>query len=151
MNKDIYLNLLESRMLSDNNEIEKYEQNLELLAEDFTEKDIIELCSTFEDKTHNSEVMFSAIHLLETLFSELAFENVIKGVVSLFNASPEWANIIIYRCLNDEFSVQKIKKVNSRLEKEISFPFRKMLQEIKKKDNERFGKAVDEILSSFCE
>lgn len=109
----------------------------------------IELCSTFEDKTHNSEVMFSAVHLLETLSSEIAFENTIKGVVSMSNSSPEWANIIIYRCLNDEFSVQIIKKVYSRLENKISSKFKKILEEIKKDDADRFGKTVDEILTSF--
>lgn len=149
LNNDIYSNLLESRMLRDNDEIEKYEHNLELLAESFNERDIIELCSTFEDKTHNSEVMFGAVHLLETLSSELAFENTIKGVVSLYNSSPEWANIIIYRCLNDEFSVQMIKKVYSRLGNKISSQFKKMLEEIKKDDFDRFGKTVDEILTSF--
>ena len=149
LNNDIYSNLLESRMLRDNDEIEKYEHNLELLAESFTEGDIIELCSTFEDKTHNSEVMFSAVHLLETLSSEIAFENTIKGVVSMSNSSPEWANIIIYRCLNDEFSVQMIKKVYSRLENNISSKFKKILEEIKKDDADRFGKTVDEILTSF--
>ena len=43
------------------------EDNLEKLAETFTETDIIELCSVFDDKTNDSEVMFGAIHLLETL------------------------------------------------------------------------------------
>lgn len=93
--------------------------------------------------------MFSAVHLLETLSSEIAFENTIKGVVSMSNSSPEWANIIIYRCLNDEFSVQIIKKVYSRLENKISSKFKKILEEIKKDDADRFGKTVDEILTSF--
>lgn len=146
MDNEIYNNLLKNRMLRDNNEIEIYEHNLELLSETFSESDIMELCSTFEDKTHNFEVMFSAIHLLETLSSEKAFENTIIGVVSLHDTSPEWSSIIVYRCLNDDFSVQMIKKVYSRLEKKVSSQFEKILQEIKKEDSERFGKPVDEIL-----
>lgn len=146
MDNEIYNNLLKNRMLRDNNEIEIYEHNLKMLSETFSEGDIMELCSTFEDKTHIFEVMFNAIHLLETLSSEKAFENTIIGVVSLRDTSPEWSSIIVYRCLNDDFSVQMIKKVYSRLEKKVSSQFKKILQEIKKEDSERFGKTVDEIL-----
>lgn len=146
MKNEIYNNLLTNRMLRDNNEIENYESNLALLSETFSEDDIIELCSTFEDRTYNSEVMFNAVHLLETLSSEIAFENTIIGVVGLYDTSPEWTNIIVYRCLNDDFSVQMLKKVYSRLEKKVSNQFSNILKEIKKEDSERFGKAVDEIL-----
>lgn len=133
-------------MLRNNNEIETYEQNLELLSEDFSEGDIIELCSTFEDKTQNVEVMFGAIHLLETLSSETAFENTIRGVVEMSYSSPEWANIIIYRCLNDEFSVQMINQVKNRLDKKTIDRFKEILMEIKKEDGKMFGKVIDMII-----
>ena len=111
MNKEIFMNLMNNRMLRDNDEIEGYERNLETLAGSFSEEDIIELCLTFDDKTQSAEIMYSAIHLLETLSSKLAFEKTIIGVVRMFETSPDWASIITYRCLNDEFSVQMIKDV----------------------------------------
>ena len=147
MNDVIYKNLLTNRMLRNNYEITIYEYNLELLSENFSENDIIELCSTFEDNTYNSEVMFNAIHLLETLSSESAFENTIIGVVNMFNTSPVWAKIIVYRCLNDESSIQTIKIVYKRLEKKVSEQFKTILEIIKKDDFDRFGKSVDEILA----
>ena len=116
MTPEIYTNLYNSRLLRDNNEIETFEENLEVLSESFTEEDIIELCSIFDDRTEDAEVMFGAIHLLETLSSEKAFENTIKGVIDMSYESPEWANIIIYRCLNNEFSVQMINQVKTRLD-----------------------------------
>ena len=116
MKKEIYTNLYNSRLLKDNTEIGTFEENLEILSETFTEEDIIELCLIFDDRTENVEVMFGAIHLLETLSSEKAFENTIKGVVEMSYKSPKWANIIIYRCLNDEFSVQMINQVKNRLD-----------------------------------
>ena len=144
----IYNNLFNNRMLRNNDEIVKYEHSLELLADNFSEADIVELCSTFDDKTCNSEVMFSAIHLLETISSELAYQNTIIGVVKMFESSPEWANIIIYRILNDDYSVQMIKNLYSRLDKSISEKFKLILKEIKQEDSERFGKNIDKILES---
>ncbi len=146
MENRIYKELLYNRMLSTDSEIEKYKRNLELLSENFVEEDIIKLCSTFDDKTRNSEVMFGAIHLLETLSSELAYENTIIGVINIFDSSPEWAKIIVYRILNDEFSVQMIKKIYNRLELVIRDKFKLILETIKTEDYEKFGKVIDNIL-----
>lgn len=147
MKDEIFKNLYNNRLLSDNTEIEKYENNLNLLSACFSEEDIIELCSTFDDNTRNSEVMFGAIHLLESLSSELAYENTIIGVVNMYISSPEWANIIIYRLLNDDYSVQMIKYIYNRLEKNICEKFKLILKTIKHEDYERFGKSIDLILS----
>ena len=146
MDNEIYNNLLNNRLLNDNSEIEKYEHALELLAETFSENDIVQLCSTLDDKTHDTEVMFGTIHLLESLSSELSFENTIAGVVNLYNTSPEWAKVIVYRCLNDDFSVKMIKKIISQLDSKIKKQFIEILEVIKTEDCERFGKSVDEIL-----
>ena len=146
MDNEIYNNLLNNRLLNDNSEIEKYEHALELLAETFSENDIVQLCSTLDDKTHDTEVMFGTIHLLESLSSELSFENTIVGVVNLYNTSPEWAKVIVYRCLNDDFSVKMIKKIISQLDSKIKKQFIEILEVIKTEDCERFGKSVDEIL-----
>ena len=142
----IFEELYNNRMLSSNNEIENYEHNLELLSDKFSEEDIIKLCSTFEDKTCNSEVMFSAIHLLESLSSEQAYENTIIGIVNMYISSPEWANTIIYRLLNDEFSVQMIKGLYNRLPQNTNDKFKLILESIKHDDYEKYGKSIDVIL-----
>lgn len=146
MKDEIFKDLYDNRMLSNNSEIEKYEHNLNELLTNFSEEDIIRLCLTFEDKTQNSEVMFGAIHLLESLSSELAYKNTIIGVVNMYISAPEWANIIIYRLLNDEFSVQMIKCIYNRIGKNISVKFKQILETIKKEDYDKFGKSIDVIL-----
>lgn len=146
MKDEIFKYLYDNRMLSNNSEIEKYEHNLNELSTNFSEEDIIRLCLTFEDKTQNSEVMFGAIHLLESLSSELAYKNTIIGVVNMYISAPEWANIIIYRLLNDEFSVQMIKCIYNRIGKNISVKFKQILETIKKEDYDKFGKSIDVIL-----
>ena len=146
MKDEIFKDLYDNRMLSNNSEIEKYEHNLNELSTNFSEEDIIRLCLTFEDKTQNSEVMFEAIHLLESLSSELAYKNTIIGVVNMYITAPEWANIIIYRLLNDEFSVQMIKCIYNRIGKNNSERFKQILETIKKEDYDKFGKSIDVIL-----
>ncbi len=136
MKDEIFKNLYNNRMLSTNTEIENYEYNLDLLSESFSEEDIIMLCTTFDDKTCDSEVMFGAIHLLESLSSELAYENTIIGVTNMYISSPEWAKIIIYRILNDEFSVQMVNHICNRIEKNICEKFKLILETIKH-DNSR--------------
>ena len=146
MDKNLYSKLYNSRMLKDNQECETFLQSIDLLAETFCEDDITELCTIFDDKTNDSEIMFSAIHLLETLSSETAFINTINGLLILNQTSPEWTSIIIYRCLNDDFSIQMIKKVYTNLSADVIAQFEEKLKEIKNEDCEKFGKAVDEIL-----
>lgn len=147
MEKALYNILWTNRMLKDSNEIAIFENNLTKLADTFNEDDIIELCQILDDETNDSEVMFGIVHLLETLSTEQAFINTVIGVVKLKSMSPEWANIIIYRCLNDEYSVRMLKKIYMTLDDEIRIEFSKLLKEIKEEDKERFGKAVSEVLS----
>lgn len=147
MEKTLYNNLWANRLLKNSNEIAIFEDNLTKLAETFNENDIIELCQILDDKTDDSEVMFGIIHLLETLSTEQALINTVIGVVKMKSMSPEWANIIIYRCLNDEYCVGMIREIYVTLDEEIRTEFSKLLKEIKKEDEEIFGKAVSEILS----
>lgn len=147
MEKTIYNNLWANRLLKNSNEIAIFEDNLTKLAETFNENDIIELCQILDNKTDDSEVMFGIIHLLETLSTEQALINTVIGVVKMKSMSPEWANIIIYRCLNDEYCVGMIREIYVTLDDEIRTEFSKLLKEIKKEDEEIFGKAVSEILS----
>lgn len=147
MKKEIYTALYGNRLMRNDGEIETFERNLELLAETFTEEDIIELCSVLDDGTQNEEVMFGAVHLLETLSSETAFENIIRGIAKTSCASPEWADTIICRCQNDEFSVQMINRLKNRLDRKIYDRFTELLTEIRDENGEMFGRTVDSILT----
>lgn len=105
MKQTLYSQLYENRLLKNNNQIVVYEECLNKLADDFKDEDIVELCRVLDDKTMEFDVMFGVIHLLETLSSEEAYMNTITGVVELKKHSPIWAKTIIYRYLNDEFSI----------------------------------------------
>jgi hypothetical protein len=78
----------------------------------------------------------------------LAYEYTIIGVVNMFTHSSEWAKTIIYRILNDRFSVQMIKKIYKRFDKIVNAKFKLILEEIKMEDYEKFGIVIDEILNA---
>ena len=149
MEKEILRALRNSGMMRNASEIETYESNLETLSETFSDDDVAELLSTFEDDTENEEVMFGAVHLLETLSSEKAFGNLVKGTASLFRKSPEWAMTIIRRCLNDEVSVPALASALKKVDAETAEGFGKILEEIGKEDEERFGEAVGFLLRTL--
>ena len=67
----------------------------------------------------------------------------------MFETSPDWASIITYRCLNDDFSVHMIKDVCADLDEKTRLEYKRILQKIKAEDSEKFGNAIDNILSSF--
>ena len=130
MKKTLYNNLWNNRLLKNSNEIAIFEENLIELTENFGEDDIIELCQILDDKTDDSEVMFGIIHLLETLSTKQAFINTVIGVVKMKSRSPEWAKIIIRRCLNAEYSAKMLKEIYAILDDEIRIEFSKLLKEL---------------------
>ena len=145
MNQTLYAELYKNRFLKNDVEIAIFEKTLSDLATDFAEEDIVELCNILDDNTMEFEVMFGIIHLLESLSSEDAFKNTIEGVINLKGHSPIWAKTIIYRCLNDAFSIEMINKIIPTLDKKIKEEFGDLLSEIKTEDEQRFGNAIKKI------
>ncbi len=145
MEKDLYKKLYDNRLLENNEQICVFEETLEEVASAFCEDDIIELCQIFDDNSLDYEVMFGAIHLLETLSSEDAFANTIKGIVKMEGPGHKWAKTIIYRCLNDDFSIEMINKVLPVLDNGTRMVFYNLLDEIKDEDEQRFGDAINRI------
>lgn len=146
MKETIYNNLLKNRLLKDVDEIAIFEESLNELKDNFNEDDIVKLFEVLDDKTENTEVMFGVIHLIETLSSEQAFFNTIEGIVKLKKYSPEWAKIIVYRCLNDLFSIEMLKKIIPNLNSEMRTEMCDLLMEIKAEDEEKFGEPINQIL-----
>lgn len=145
MNQTLYTELYENRLLENNVQIAIFEECLNKLSKDFKDEDVVELCQVLDDNTMEFEVMFGVIHLLETLSSEVAFMNTIKGVVEIKRHSPIWAKTIIYRCLNDEFSIKMINIILPNLNKEIKDGFYALLSEINAEDGQQFGDAINKI------
>ncbi|MBQ2982996.1 MAG: hypothetical protein IJD58_12905 [Lachnospiraceae bacterium] len=147
MNKKIIQELYENRLLSSNEEFERFENSLNKMAEVIKEDDIFELCKVFDDNTRDDEMMFGLIHLIETFSSEKAFENTVLGVVNMMETAMNWAKIIIYRCLNDDFSKDMLKNAIIKADYQVNQSIVSLLYVIKQEDGEKFGSAIDYILN----
>lgn len=147
MNKKIIQELYENRLLSSNEEFERFENSLNKMAEVIKEDDIFELCKVFDDNTRDDEMMFGLIHLIETFSSEKAFENTVLGVVNMMETAMNWAKIIIYRCLNDDFSKDMLKNAIIKADYQVNQSIVSLLYVIKQEDEEKFGSAIDYILN----
>ena len=145
--KNVILNnLYENRLLRNSREIEIFENSLAMLNPIFEEKDILQVCEVLDDKTSNPEIMFNIIHLIETKSSEMAFLYTINSVVNIRYKSPDWAKIIIYRCLNDSFSREMLKVVSLKLDKDTRESFYDFLVIIKNEDYDKFSNYIDYII-----
>lgn len=146
MTKEIYDGLYSSRLLRNEGEISTFENNLEKLAESFCEDDICDACTIFDDRTDNVEVMFGMIHLLESLSSKRAYLETIKGISKMKENASEWARVLVYRCLNDENSVEMLRDLYSALSLDIKNDFTALLMKINSEDGAEFGTSIKRIL-----
>lgn len=147
MKKELIDQLYNNRLLRNKEEFNKFEEGLQAVSSVIQEEDIGELCNIFDDNTRNEEVMFGLIHLIEMFSSERAFELTIISVGKMIKTSPNWARIIIYRCLNDDFSRKMLKKVIGFVDEQTKQVISSLLNSIKEKDGDKFEKLVDEVLS----
>jgi len=145
-NGKIIEKLYKNRLLNTKEEFEEFEQSLKELSEVIQEEDILDLCKVFDDNTEDDEVMFGLIHLIEMFSSERAFELIVMGVANMTRSAPNWAKIIIYRCLNDDFSRNMLKKAISLVKTQERQTIISMLNIIKMDDSHKFETAVNEVL-----
>lgn len=146
MEKDLINQLYNNRLLRNRQESEKFEEGLDLISEVVQEDDISKLCSIFDDNTMDDEVMFGLVHLIEIFSSEKAFEFTVLGIGKMIKTSPNWAKIIIYRCLNDDFSRKMLKNAIDNADKDLKQIINSFLYDIKNEDYDKFGGLINEII-----
>lgn len=147
MKKKIIEELYKNRLLNTSEEFEKFEKSLNEISEMIQEEDILDLCKVFDDNTGDDELMFGLIHLIEVFSSERAFELTVLGVVNMMKSAPNWAKIIIYRCLNDDFARNMLKKAINNAESQVKQSIISLLNIIKNEDFNKFGMVIDEVLN----
>ncbi|MEE0060861.1 MAG: Imm30 family immunity protein [Acutalibacteraceae bacterium] len=129
--------------------MEKFEDISSDLFEVMHEEDIVDLCRVFDDNTDNHEMMFGLVHLIEAFSSDKAFEFTVLGVANMTVTAPEWAKIIMYRCLNHLPSRKMLKKAISVSNIKTQKTIISLLNTIKSDDADRFGIAVDEVIDKL--
>ena len=138
--------LYKNRLLNTKEELMNFEEGLNVIVEMLQEEDIPDLCRVFDDNTKDDEVMFGLIHLIELFSSEKAFVYTVLGIANMMVTAPNWAKIIIYRCLNDDFSRSMLKNAITLVEPQVQQLIISLLNGIKREDSEKFGADIDKVL-----
>lgn len=146
MHEKLLEQLYNNRLLRTKEELEGFEKNLNELSEVIEENDILELCTIFDDKTKDDEIMFGLLHLIESFSSERAFRLTVMGVSQMLENARNWAKIVIYRCLNDDYSRAMLKKAIESVDVQTQKVAESLLDCIKKEDYNKFGMFIDDIL-----
>lgn len=60
------------------------------------------LLEMFDDEYHDDVFMFSILHVIESFNDTLYVNKVLPNVVSLYEHSPEWSEILLTRIRNNE-------------------------------------------------
>ena len=150
--KEKLLHLLyDNRLIRNDEEFEIFDSTLDLLCNETIEaNDIISLIHVLDDNTEDMEVMYRLIHLIEEyISSEESYIMLLNGISDIVNNSPEWSRVIMYRLLNDNDSVLKLKKILKSLDDNVYNNIYKLLINIYNEDTSLFGDKIKEILSSL--
>ena len=146
--KEKLLHLLyDNRLIRNDEEFEIFDSTLDLLCDETIEaNDIISLIHILDDNTEDMEVMYRLIHLIEEyISSEKSYIMLLNGISDIVNNSPEWSRVIMYRLLNDNDSVLKLKKILKSLDDNVYNNIYKLLINIYNEDTSLFGDKIKEI------
>ena len=104
--------MIKSKKLRNNHEIEKYEQSIEQLI---NHNKLEELYLGFDDNTEDDEVMFGLVHAIESFYEEVGEEEYffifINQIKMIYRESKEWIKLTTVRILNDIESRNEFIKI----------------------------------------
>lgn len=144
--------LTENRLLSNNEEIKKFETAITEILNKGDIDHIKSLCRGFYDATENDEVMFGLIHAIESYDQDYSLENTLEKLASsipvMLPHAYEWLKIFHKRILNHPESKSVYAKIIKDIGNEdIKGIVDKQMNEIKSKNPQKFHESVNYILS----
>lgn len=90
-----------NRLLRSTDEIARFEQTLEQLAQNPDPVDLPRLHLILDDACEQPEVMFSLVHFLESFEVQAQVQAFIQVMPDLVRRASEWAEILHSRMMND--------------------------------------------------
>jgi hypothetical protein len=90
-----------NRLLRSVDEVARFEQTLEQLAENPDPADLPGLHLVLDDACEQPEVMFSLVHFLESFEVQAQVQAFIQVMPDLVQRAAEWAEILHSRLMND--------------------------------------------------
>lgn len=151
MKEELLHSLYDNRLMRNDEEFEIFDSTLDLLCDETIEtNDIISLINVLDDNREDMEVMYRLIHLIEEyIFSEESYRMLLNGINDIVNSSPKWSRVLMYRILNDDDSIVKLKKILKSLNINVYNNIYKLLINIYNEDTNLFGDKIKEILSNL--
>lgn len=111
--------MIKSKKLRNNHEIEKYEQSIEQLI---NHNKLEELYLGFDDNAEDDEVMFGLVHAIESFYEEVGEEEYffifINQIKMIYRESKEWIKLMTVRILNDIESRNEFIKIFQKSKQE---------------------------------
>lgn len=102
MSPNPLIDVLEAnRLLRSTDEVARFEQTLEQLAENPDPADLPGLHLVLDDACEQPEVMFSLVHFLESFEVQAQVQAFIQVMPDLVKRAAEWAEILHSRMMND--------------------------------------------------
>lgn len=143
------LKLRNNRLLRNKLEVNDFESAIENIVSLNNAKFIKDLCSGFDDRTEDHEVMFGLIHAIENFEGEEELLEMAKAIPNMLPHAKEWAIILNYRILNHEPSRKLYAEVLKKVDASVKDTIVQILREIKTEDPARFENTANEVLSSL--
>jgi Immunity protein 30 len=99
---NLLIDVLEAnRLLRSADEVARFEQTLEQLAQNPDPADLPRLHLILDDACEQPEVMFSLVHFLESFDVQVQVQAFVQVMPDLVKRSTEWAEILHSRIMND--------------------------------------------------
>ncbi|MFP7476946.1 Imm30 family immunity protein [Terribacillus saccharophilus] len=143
--------LQNNRLMENETEIHKFEVSLSKVHELDDISVIQDLCLAFDDNTHQFDIMFSLVHVIEHLYRNNVKEGltlIAKSISKITKQATEWIEILHYRILNHPQVRLIYREVLYQIDTDIATNIRGFLIEIKDEDPERFSEAVNEVINN---
>lgn len=142
--------LKENKKLSNNAEIEKFEDAIENIL---TTNKFEYLYCGFEDATENEEVMYGLVHAIESYYGiiqkEQYFSVFINETQKIVSEAKEWVKLMNIRILNDDESLEQYIATAQKCNNTVKNFLQDIMKEVLLEDTELFSKPVSKFINGI--
>lgn len=143
--------LINNKLMRTYEEVELYENAVDLLFQEDDYKCINSLINGFADGTENHEVMYSNLHGIEYFSKTVGLQKYINVIIRLLKKlqldAYDWSEIFYLRLLNNETSFNILKKSITNLEEDDKKIIINISENLISRNPSRFKEKCEEILS----
>ncbi|BBK78779.1 Imm30 family immunity protein [Clostridium butyricum] len=142
--------LKENKKLSNNAEIEKFEDAIENIL---TTNKFEYLYCGFEDATEDEEVMYGLVHAIESYYGiiqkEQYFSVFINETQKIVSEAKEWVKLMNIRILNDDESLEQYIATAQKCNNTVKNFLQDIMKEVLLEDTELFSKPVSKFINGI--